>query len=543
MDVRRAYFLASRGCWNKHVLNESELRELFSVIPEAEARRAQVELREQLSSHLKDGETRVVWADFDVRMKTVGAGMVDITGLSSVRINVSAEPSEQSAEFIELVSLAENGEVRVGEIFPSELKDRFLWFVPVVPSPYATHSDVAMRGISVSYDVLSQLVSTFNPDARLTAAESRTVAQIVAGQSIAESAASDGLQPETRRGQLKRAFAKLSVSGQSALVRMILSQAIQLLFIIDEEMRVSLGLSELVAAHLPKNVRVQLRRITNGPPLRILEVGDPSGRPILIVHGLFFVPLLQSLAECDWLKGLRFVMPLREGYMATQQGAQQLDTNDERDIHNLRILLDSFKNEAPILLGHSMGCVSAIQFSNRYPDLIAGLILASPFFGRPAEGRAVYLSRIMKVVSRFGRDGVFYRIIAAQFAKRYSKPKNAQAALERVFGHSKKDSRLLAGDAGLPLFMSWFGQVFRDSVDGIAGDFRRLVNFEISEISGLKEGSTVFIGNDDPLIEEYALVKLRDSCEHRVFTVEGAGHFAAMTDVGELREVIEAALA
>lgn len=523
------------------MLSESEIKELFSVIPEAEARRAQVELREQLSSHTRDGETQVVWVDFDTRMKTVGAGIVDIAGLSSVRLNLSAELSEQPPEFTELLSVAEKEEARVGTIFPSVFKDRFLWFVPVVPSPYASHPDVVMRGINVSFDVLSQLVSTFNPDAKLTFAESRAVAQNVAGLSIAESAASDGVQPETRRGQLKRAFAKLSVSGQSSLVRLILSQAIQLLFVIDEEMRVSIDLAELATAHLPKNVRLELRRITNGPPLRIFEVGDPSGRPIVIVHGLFFVPLLQSLAGCNWLSGLRFVMPLREGYIATRQGAQLLDTNDQRDTQNLRFLLESMRQEQPLVLGHSMGCVSAIRFCKEHPNLVSNLILASPYFGRPEEGRAVYLSRIMKVVSRFGRDGVFYRIIAAQFAKRYSRPESAQAALQRVFGHSNSDSRLLLGDAGLPTFVSWFGQVFRDSVDGIAGDFRKVANFEMSEISDLRVAFRVLIGNDDPLVEKGELTKLLGSCEHAMLSVDGAGHFAAMTNTDELQQFLEIA--
>ncbi|MEM9344745.1 MAG: alpha/beta fold hydrolase [Pseudomonadota bacterium] len=514
------------------MLSEKEIQDLFSVIPETESRRAQTELRARLSSRTNGEQTRIAWVDLDRSMKPIGAGITDFEGLSSSRINTALPKSKHPPELAELMSVLDSGDARVGQIQASGLTDRFLWFVPVSPRP-TSEVQASHRAMSVSFHVLAQLIDTFNPDAGLTNAEARVSSQIVAGLSLSESARVDGLQTETRRGQFKRACAKLSVSGQGALIRLILSQAIHLVFIIDEQMRASTGISELAETHLPDTVRVELHHLSDGRLLRLFEVGDPGGRPIIVVHGLFFVPLLQSLARHGALTGLRFIVPLRDGYLSPPEDSMGEDPNSQSGLADL---MTHFKGQAPILMGHSLGCIVAVRLALAHPKLVPNLVLLSPFFGQPRDGRAVYLSRIMKVVARFRADGLVFRLVAAQFAKSYAKPHNVRTALNRVFGSCRKDAEVLHGDAGVPPVDTWFGQTFRDSVTGVAEDFKTASQFALSEVSGLTMPCTILTGDEDPIVNHDTLTTAAGTA--KITTLPNAGHFAIVTD----RQVIIDAL-
>jgi len=508
------------------VLSEKEIKDLFSVIPEVESRRAQSELLARLLARAHDRQTRVAWVDLDRHLDALGAGVTDFDGLSSSRINVATDPAKMPPELAELLAVLDQGEVRVGQILLSQLSDRFIWVVPIGPTQQTESRRVSHRALSISFDVLSQLIAMFNVDANLTAAESRVVSQVVAGLSLAESAQMDGLQTETRRGQLKRACAKLSVSGQGALIRLVLSQAIHLLFVIDEQMRASTSISDLASNHLPENVRVELHQMADGRHFRLFEVGDPDGRPVIVSHGMFFVPLLQSLANNGALQGLRFVVPLRYGYLATPEDTAAGDRDGDGVFSHL---IKQFEGQSPILMGHLMGCTVAVRFALTHPDLVSRLLLVSPFFGQPREGRAVYISRIMNVVAGFRSDALVFRIVANQFAKSYAKPQNVRTALSRSFGSCQKDTDVISGNAGIPQVDTWFGQIFQDSVNGIAEDFKRASEFTLGELSQLPMPCDVLSGDEDPLIDHAAL-RAALGADTTLHPIPGAGHFAAITE-------------
>lgn len=48
----------------------------------------------------------------------------------------------------------------------------------------------------------------------------------------------------------------------------------------------------------------------------------------------------------------------------------------------IKVKIDSFSKEPVILLGHSMGAVLAIHFTEKYPDRVLKLILLTPVLGR-----------------------------------------------------------------------------------------------------------------------------------------------------------------
>jgi len=115
------------------------------------------------------------------------------------------------------------------------------------------------------------------------------------------------------------------------------------------------------------------------------EVGNPSGRPALFLHGgpgVGILPVYHRFFDHDHY---RVVLPDQRGAGRSRPHAElQENTTWDlvEDIEKLRLHLGI---EDWIIMGGSWGSTLALSYAIMYPERVAGIIIRGIFLGRPSE--------------------------------------------------------------------------------------------------------------------------------------------------------------
>jgi non-heme chloroperoxidase len=118
-------------------------------------------------------------------------------------------------------------------------------------------------------------------------------------------------------------------------------------------------------------------QLKNGITLPYAEQGDPSGTPVIFLHGV-----TDSHRSFDLLMEH---MPERFRAIAvTQRGHGDASKPDsgfgpEELAEDLRLFMDSLKIDSAVIVGHSMGSFAAQRFAAENPERLKGLVLIGSF--------------------------------------------------------------------------------------------------------------------------------------------------------------------
>lgn len=160
---------------------------------------------------------------------------------------------------------------------------------------------------------------------------------------------------------------------------------------------------------LPQTTEIEVTA-ADGARLQGHRCGDPAGPTVLLVHGYiesveFWAPVVRRLAEA----GLDVVVVDQRGHGCSERGTAAFDTDTLAG--DVKAWVEGLDLRDAILVGHSMGGVSAMAFSATYPEvaaerlrsqvLVATLAFPEPLFGLPdvqVDARHVVgmLERVMR---------------------------------------------------------------------------------------------------------------------------------------------------
>lgn len=129
----------------------------------------------------------------------------------------------------------------------------------------------------------------------------------------------------------------------------------------------------------------------NGIDVHYIRTGGDKP-PVILLHGLMlngacWTPLARALE-----KDYDVLMPDARGHGYSSAPDQGYCYDDlATDVVSL---IDALGLHAPVLLGHSMGGMTAAVVASRKPKQLRGLILADPTFLTPQRQREVYESDV-----------------------------------------------------------------------------------------------------------------------------------------------------
>jgi pimeloyl-ACP methyl ester carboxylesterase len=111
-------------------------------------------------------------------------------------------------------------------------------------------------------------------------------------------------------------------------------------------------------------------RLPNGVKLAYVELGDPAGEPLLLLHGYTDSSRTWSLTA-PYLAKYRLIMPDQRGHGSSDAPACCYSLSAFAD--DARLLLDALKVERAAVVGHSLGSMVAITMAAEYPDRVTSI--------------------------------------------------------------------------------------------------------------------------------------------------------------------------
>ena len=137
----------------------------------------------------------------------------------------------------------------------------------------------------------------------------------------------------------------------------------------------SLGGGTAVAAPIDQASWNSLKkevRLPNGIRLAYVELGNPQGKPLLLLHGYTDSSRSWSLLV-PYLQDYRLLIPDQRGHGAADAPACCYSTSAFAD--DARLFLDAMGIERAAVAGHSMGSMVAITMAAEYPQRVSKIVL------------------------------------------------------------------------------------------------------------------------------------------------------------------------
>lgn len=128
-----------------------------------------------------------------------------------------------------------------------------------------------------------------------------------------------------------------------------------------------------------------------GAHLYCREVGSASQTPLVVLHGgpdfnhNYLLPEIDRLATST-----RLIYYDQRGRGKSSAGVVPEDVTIESEVDDLDRLRQHFGLDQLALLGHSWGCILALEYATRYPDRVGHVVLMNP---PPASHRDLQMFR------------------------------------------------------------------------------------------------------------------------------------------------------
>jgi len=113
-------------------------------------------------------------------------------------------------------------------------------------------------------------------------------------------------------------------------------------------------------------------RLANGVRLSYVELGDPRGEPLLLLHGYTDSSRSWSLMA-PYLSGYRLLIPDQRGHGGSDAPACCYGPTQYAD--DARLFLDALGIQRAAVAGHSMGSMVAITLGAEHPERVSKIVL------------------------------------------------------------------------------------------------------------------------------------------------------------------------
>jgi esterase len=245
------------------------------------------------------------------------------------------------------------------------------------------------------------------------------------------------------------------------------------------------------------------------------QVGE-TGTPIIILHGLF--------GSCDnWLTIGKVFAETHQVFMLDQRNHGQSPWSDVFDYNvmamDLKEFIDDHKLVSPILIGHSMGGKTVMQFAMNYPDSFAKMIvvdIAPKFY-------PVHHTMILQGLASIDLKNLKSRTEANELLKRFEESEGVrQFLLKNLWKNPEKNNEF-----------DW-----RINVPVIAKNID-IVGHELSNEHSVNQPVMFIRGSESHYIQpedERRIWELFPNYE--LITIEGAGHWVQADKPQEFIEIV-----
>ena len=284
---------------------------------------------------------------------------------------------------------------------------------------------------------------------------------------------------------------------------------------------------------------LRILKLCDGRRVACTEYGDPSGLPVLALHGTPGSRLMFAVAhKAARERKVRLIAPERPGYgLSDYRRVESLAQIAE----DLGAVADAYGLGRFAVMGVSGGAPYAVAAAEAMPDRISLLALVAPL-GEVADGE-LRLSRFHRFVFKgYARRPwamrIFFRRLRTMVFKSPDTVyrwmmRRARPADRAVLARSDVRASLQAG----------IGEGLRPGIEGAAQDLRLCCAPWRLRLAEIDVPAIVWQGSDDPVVPPaaaYALARSLPNC--RLDVIQAAGHYWVFDQFGLILDAVAAVL-
>ncbi|HET7651284.1 MAG TPA: alpha/beta hydrolase [Gammaproteobacteria bacterium] len=233
----------------------------------------------------------------------------------------------------------------------------------------------------------------------------------------------------------------------------------------------------------------------NGINIHYVRTGR-SKPPVILLHGLIANGACWTFVARDLETEYDVIMPDARGHGTS--GKPECGYRYQDHANDVIGLIEVLELDSPVLIGHSMGGMTAAVVASRHPKLIRGLILADPTFLTPDVQQTVYQSDVAEQHRRALHTS-FDKLVAEARARHPDRPPEllellAQARLQTsmnafdVLVPPNPDYRQLVRAIEVPCLLV-FGDTSNVVSPAVAAELQRVnPTFRFEQIQGASHG-------------------------------------------------------
>ena len=519
------------------MITSTDVSMVFSVLDAPQAEDAKTAFFHAYRRNARRFDDPVHWMDVDPGGRFLRGG---VSQLASHTTTLVAAP-DQDRVIASMLEMLRDDALKPGRILPLGDEDCFLWLLPTAQPTPDDAELTQLRALRVTFDLVGDILDTFNTEASLTPAEKRVICQLVMGGRLRDAADRDGVSFETKRSQIKSACQKLDCASQIDVMRLALGQLFHLHALCVTDALSTQVAEDFVADHCPAGSRFRLHKLADGRFLRVVECGPPDGAPMLLFHSMMFAPFLIGAAAQLRRYGVRLIMPVRPGFLEPPSSEPPFHP-DFMD-RFARDVADYIRRSqlAPVrVVSHGIAGLLALRFATLFPALAAQVnIVSVPINTEIARPHSLH-RRFRESLARLATTPQVYRLLAQEFRRRYDTPKALRKAMRRLFRDSPSDVAAFEGDeTRAPTYVAV--QVsYQSSHVGVADDFYAFYKrMHIDAFDSVTVPVQIIHGSDDsanPLPVAEGLVN--HARGDRLAVIAGAGQLCFASHAAEVWQKI-----
>lgn len=508
---------------------KEKIKDVFSIVADLDIGSLSEDVWKKYDENRTKLQEVIYWVEFERgNNKLIRCGYSKFSGMSTSLLS----GPEKNTEIMSIVERTKMGDLREGDVEALPSRQSFFWVLPY--KPYFDRDVMVSRTkvLLITAEAFFAAVDFFNENAQLTKAEKRVLFQIIMGLSLREAAKSDSVKIETKREQLKKVFRKLHCDSQLILTRTIFSQMVSFIFACDvdvEGIRVS---EDFANSHFQGDWSYGLKKLQNGRTIRFFESGPLDGKPVLLIHGMLFLPALSGCQEKLKEHNIRLTIPIRPGYLEQfDNGVLIGDYNfTNQTIEDIGYFIKETFESGVNVLAHNLGGPIALQLGSRYPELVLKLLIVSTALpSRGFEKNLVFQSFLTGLQSLI-QNKYMAEIIAQKMLKFTRTTQQLKANLTRIYRDCPSDLEALDVLVGDDYSHQWSAATYRCGIVGINEDYRFLLGNWRKNFSSVAVPIDFIHGDRSPtapLNELEKLVSENDLARARI--ISDAGHLAIVS--------------
>ncbi len=373
-------------------------------------------------------------------------------------------------------------------------------------------------------------------DVPLSNAEFALFQDLAAGISLEISAQKAGVALSTRRKQLQNCFRKLSVSSQGELV----SLANQLVFSLSHSLTRQSGQengewSEYLP-FLPAGARCGVIEVPDRRSVRYLEIGPPTGKPVIILHPMMFPHIsAEDVALCQELD-LRLLWPLRSGCLSHgSQNHKDWATHCTDTVQDLRTIHEQLIGRpVPIIALVSSGAY-ATRFAEKFKESVLRVDFVSTCFSAgKSKTRDVYFGDFL--LRKLRQNARLAVVFIQHLSENVFAQDQFERSLRRIFRGSAMDQQILDEDFSSTERRERVKFAIRYSIESMRLDYLSQLHFCWTSVRRLKVPTHFWHGSQDTVHNPEHLSQLSISVSDAAPSlIANMGH---LTQGRPLREAI-----